>query len=366
MYIKDIFLTMSPNYVKDWSVPDAVKEFIQNSLDTDNYELYVTDGELHITSYGETIDEKHLLLGSGTKSEDESKRGGFCEGFKIAMLILAREGINCEMLNGSVIWKPTIKFNSDFNMDCLAVEVHEAEEYFEGVKVTITLDDYTIQDVISRTLAMQDDYEKVETSYGEVLLDKENSGKIFVGGLFVQNFPVEHGYNFPPEDFKLDRDRRALSPFDIEWQCRKLWEEAAVDADEDLAEEIIEAVIKKDRSFNSYGSVIDPEVSDNVINLAEDLYKEKYNGKLVSSDWQEVEQLREAGNENVTYVDNRALVSFITKTDSYQTVVMGKKEKVEIDLEEMVERFYDTHYYNMSSEMEEDWNELKQAILDSL
>lgn len=209
-------------------------------------------------------------------------------------------------------------------------------------------------------------YEKVETSYGEVLLDKENSGKIFVGGLFVQNFPVEHGYNFPPEDFKLDRDRRALSPFDIEWQCRKLWEEAAVDADEDLAEEIIEAVIKKDRSFNSYGSVIDPEVSDNVINLAEDLYKEKYNGKLVSSDWQEVEQLREAGNENVTYVDNRALVSFITKTDSYQTVVMGKKEKVEIDLEEMVERFYDTHYYNMSSEMEEDWNELKQAILDSL
>lgn len=366
MHVKDIFLTLSPDYVKDWTIPNAVREFIQNSLDQGSYSLDVTDTGLTITSYGETIEEKHLLLGSGTKSEDDSQRGGFCEGFKIAMLILAREGIECTMWNGDVLWKPTIKFNADFNMECLAIEVHEAEEYFDGVAVSIELDSFTIDEIVSNTLQMQEDYKRVETSYGEVLLDDCNAGKIFVGGLFVQHFDVEHGYNFLPEDFKLDRDRRALSPFDIEWQCRKLWGEAAIDADEELAEEIMDAVIKKDKSFNSFDNNSSNDVSENILNLAEKVYKENYDGKLVVSDWGEAEELRKAGNDNVKVVNNPVLVNFISKTDSYKTVVLGKKEVEEVDLEEMIEDFYNNHYHNMTSEMEDDWESLKQEILKSI
>lgn len=139
-------------------------------------------------------------------------------------MILAREGIDIEFQNGNNIWTPFFEYNTDFKQECLHIGVEEASSESEGVEIIIKgLHSSQVKKITENTLFLQEGYSKYETSYGDVLKDDVHSGKIYVGGLFVCNFKSKYGFNFNPEDFPLDRDRRSLQPFDIEWQTKSMW-----------------------------------------------------------------------------------------------------------------------------------------------
>ena len=79
---------ISKQYVPEWTVKDALRELLQNSLDAGLIAYTAT----HITNQG-TLELKHLLLGCTAKAGDDTKLGQFGEGLKIALLVLLRNGI---------------------------------------------------------------------------------------------------------------------------------------------------------------------------------------------------------------------------------------------------------------------------------
>lgn len=357
---------LTRDYISSWGVAEAVREVVQNALDTESYDFETSGDEIVIKSYGGTIDVKNLLPGVGSKRNSTSSRGGFSEGLLLALLILERDGVDFTFINGDKKWTPVFDFNDDYECETLFILEEDSEEDFDGVCITLNLDHKTSQKVIDNTLSLQEDYEKFETEEGTILLSEEHAGKIYVGGLFVDRFISDYGFDFKPEDFKLDRDRRSLAPFDIQWQVRNLiglMEED--DLTEDLSDRIVGSIEKNDRSMYYLDETIICENSK-LINSAEKVHKEKYDGKLVVSDYKEARDLEKAGNTNVEYVENTKLVSLIQKTESYKTLVTGKVEPTDKDLTAMIEDFENNYGGEMSDEMFEAWEELRNKLNEEI
>jgi hypothetical protein len=79
----------------------------------------------------------------------------------------------------------------------------------------ITPDEY--EDIKLNNLHLRDEYNKLTTTYGDILLDECHAGKIFVNGLFIKYEPgMAYGYDIKPSCLKLNRDRRMVESFDIQ------------------------------------------------------------------------------------------------------------------------------------------------------
>lgn len=78
-------LPLSRDYVRHWGIPEAVREILQNAIDSDSpleYTLY-TD-RITVTSKHSRLEPKTLLLGRTSKADCDDKVGSFGEGYKIA------------------------------------------------------------------------------------------------------------------------------------------------------------------------------------------------------------------------------------------------------------------------------------------
>lgn len=351
--IKDIPLSLSESYVNSWGIEEGVREFIQNALDCDNHEVWNDEDGLHINSYDGTIDHKHLLLGSGAKTLDGTSIGGHNEGFKLAFLVMARENVDITFTNGKEKWIPYFKFNEDFGENCLHIRIESCDWSVEDrVMITINglapedetnfLETKPLDNIINNTLVLQDQsYNKHETSYGEILLSEQHKGKIFCGGLFVQELKgFQEGFNFKPSQLTLDRDRRMLQAFDIMWITKEAWAEVSKDAEGDVAEYIVEGITNKSKSMKFLDSThcdVSEEIKDKVL----EVYKDKYNGKLLASSYEQKESLIIAGNDNADYIDNDAFLHVLNQTEEYQTIKLGtKREKPMEWLDSWKDQFY--------------------------
>lgn len=355
---------LTRNYVSRWEVADSIREFWQNSLDCGEYDINRYGNEIVINSYGGTIDAQNLLLGVGSKTNDETKRGGFSEGLLLALLIVAREGVDIKFINGDKQWIPTFDWNEDYKCETLYIVEEDAEEEFpDGVSITLQLPSNIADKVEQNTLHLQGDYDKFETDEGTILLGSQHAGKIYVGGLFVDNFRSDYGFDFKPEDFALDRDRKSLNPWDVKWKVRHLISKMndVEDLTEELSDRIVESISKNDEAF----SVLDDyEVGKNekLVTSAEKLYKEKYDGKILTSDYDEAEKLKEAGNKNVAYCNNSSFVKLVQKSESHQVVFGARKEIIEVSTEELLDNFEAAWQNMMDVDMYEAWRELSDEI----
>lgn len=83
--------TISPEYVKGWGVVEAVREIIQNALDTETaWSTTYSKGRAIISDEGPGLVLKDLLLGGSEKGAE--KIGQFGEGLVLALSVCAREG----------------------------------------------------------------------------------------------------------------------------------------------------------------------------------------------------------------------------------------------------------------------------------
>lgn len=356
---------LTRDYLSQWSLEDGIREIIQNCVDVEEHEVYqAPSGKLVFNSFGGTIDAKNLLLGVGNKTGVDGKRGGFSEGLLLSLLIMAREEVEMEFLNGEYKWTPVFEFNEDYQCETLTIKEDYLEEcdWFDGVCVQLSVDQKTAENVVANTLLLQKDYKQYNTSEGDILLDEQHKGKIFVGGLFVDNFKSEYGFNFPPECFKLDRDRKSLKPFDIAWQTKELIAEMSrQDIDEDLSDRLVSSMDNNDASVE-YLYDYHVSNSESFKKSAEKLYNEKYDGMILTSSSEEADKLKEDGNKNVALVKSESFVSLVKRSESHQVVFGARKEKEVITVENLLDNFEDDWQGRMDTEMFEAWRELSDTI----
>lgn len=237
-------LTLTPNYVSDWNFNDALRELIQNGtdqevLDKENeFQIqYDAGGKiLKLSNKKSVLKINTLLLGRSSKANNEDTVGQFGEGYKIAALVLNRLGKTFTIYNNEKdeVWESRFKNSEKWLEKILAFYVYKKKTNDHGLCIevgNVTKEEFYGLYKVWLHLE-KDDYEKANTQYGEIILDEEYAGEVYVNGLFVNcNSDLRYGYNFKPKYIRLERDRKTCDSWNIEDTTSLMIAEAMVKGD---------------------------------------------------------------------------------------------------------------------------------------
>lgn len=240
-------LSLTANYVPDWTIVEATREFFQNAIDQantapDNDMFYDYDADAHVLSIGNkrsVLTAKTLLLGSTTKADDDKTIGKFGEGYKIATLVALREGHNVVFYNygAKEVWRPRFVKSRRYGENILTFFTESFTwKQPPNHDLIITIDNVTPENyksIVDSNLLLHDDLGKTyTTALGTILCDPAYAGKVYVNSLYVGSHDNMHcGYNLMADQVKLDRDRRLIDSFDLKWQSARMW---AMSGSEDI------------------------------------------------------------------------------------------------------------------------------------
>lgn len=307
IFKKTYELPLGRNYVRHWGMAEAVREIIQNAIDSESpFDYELTDDMLRVHSVYTTLSPSTLLLGSTTKAEAVDKIGSFGEGYKIALLVLARNNYKVRMLNGDRIWTPRFKMSNQFDAEVLCIEDTACpEEKNEGLTFEVSgLSPGDVASIRESCLMMQNVGEVIDTQFGRILY--ERPGKLYVGGLFVCETKLKYGYDVLPRYLRLERDRQTVSGWDMKSRTRDMW------FDTERYDEVAKLLEAKteDVEYAEFGA---PKM---VKEACFRLFQEKHPNAVVAKDQEEMEALVKEGMTNVVYVGG-AYGSMIQESDSY-------------------------------------------------
>ncbi len=130
---------ISPKFVKDWTVEEAIREIIQNYLDSRKEFncrgcIAMKDGRAIVHDYGPGIELRHLALGISEKSG--SAIGKFGKGLKQALLVMAREKRDILIVTNGQVIEPIIEFDDNFKTETLKFKLYEADSEHKDIKGT--------------------------------------------------------------------------------------------------------------------------------------------------------------------------------------------------------------------------------------
>lgn len=235
-------LTIDVNYVKDWGVPQAIRELFQNSIDEeqqnpDNKSFFNYDEATQILTIGNKqsiLNIESLLLGVSTKTDDKHTIGQFGEGYKIATMVLLRTNHPITFYNygAKEVWTTRLVKSRRYNGRLVPTFFVEKNFFWQSVpdnNLTIKIENITENEyskICDFILCLHDQVGDTLDcgNYGKILLNERYKGKIYVSGLFVcNNERLNYGYNITPEYLQLDRDRQTVSDFDLIWMTSRMW-----------------------------------------------------------------------------------------------------------------------------------------------
>lgn len=328
--MKKVFeLPLSRDYVRHWGMAEAVRELIQNALDSDSpFEYEFLGDSLFITSRHARLEPRSLLLGSTTKAERTDSIGSFGEGYKIALLVLTRLGYPCLVHNNELLWRPEFRRSRQYDSEVLCIVQEKAERRREGLTFEVaglTPDD--IAEIRESCLHMQNHLgETKQVPRGRILV--ERPGKLYVGGLFICETDLKYGYDVDPEFITLERDRQTVSSFDLKLLTRDMWFSTE---DYDRVAELIEGETP-DVEYAEFGA---PEL---VKEACYRLFQRQHPGSVAAKSQEELEQLVDRGLTK-TVVVNSTYHSCLTGSRSYQEA-QGQLVRVPTPVEQL-QGFFD-------------------------
>lgn len=255
-YTEDVYeLTLTPDYVSDWDFKDAMRELIQNGIDQEELDAGKSfsmsyDKEkkiIRLINSGRTMLKRNtLLLGKTSKANNDDTVGQFGEGYKIAALVLNREGKAFTIYNNEKkeVWKSRFKNSEKWREKILAFYISRQETSESGLCIEVgNVSEKEYCGLEGVWLGMSD-YDKIDTQYGEIITEKEFLGNIYVGGLRIGcNSELKYGYNFKPQYIQLERDRKTCESWNVQENTWKMITEAMVEGN--MPDEEVESLISE-------------------------------------------------------------------------------------------------------------------------
>lgn len=289
-------LTITPDYVGSWGVWEGLREFLQNAMDHGEFSVDISPqvgGESYaitIKSHEATLDKRTLLMGQSTKGEGD--RGKFGEGYKLGALALIRAGKMVVIRNGMEDWEPIIWHNPFFEAEVLAFRA--SARGIAAPDLTFYVGDLTEEEVAmlrERCLALRESSPaRIEVASGAIL--PGDAGKFFVGGLFVCDTQMLHGYDARPGRVELERDRQTVSGFNLRWLTCEMWKQSQ------RPEEVAAMAEAKapDVAMLEYGTTTD------IAEACFRLFTQKHPGAVAVQSQEELDRLVKSGMTNTVYV----------------------------------------------------------------
>lgn len=233
-------LTLDAKYLEgSWGAFQGVRELVQNARDAElqfHAPMEITHypngkGQLRINNEGATLKREAMLLGNTGKANRQDLIGQWGEGLKVGILALLRDGYFVKIRTGSEVWIPSIEWSEKFEAQVLVFNLSVGRKPANRVRVEIS--PFSTEDWETwkpMFLFLEDNKRKspenrVETCYGTLLLDPLYKGRVFVKGIATEHIPeLEYGYNLLTAD--LDRDRKMVSRWDLDFSLGRIWSAA--------------------------------------------------------------------------------------------------------------------------------------------
>jgi hypothetical protein len=184
---------------------------------------------LYITNYGSRLRTTSLLLGGSPKATIADTIGKFGEGYKLAALVLTRLGKQLTIYNGPTeVWKPRFVDSKRYDARILTFFIRDRDTAASGDCLSFKIEGVSVDDyatTVHNTLRLHANIgECIGTPYGRVLLNPDLRGNIYVSGLFVcKKHNMDYGYDILPSKITIDRDRRIVADFDLQWLTSQMW-----------------------------------------------------------------------------------------------------------------------------------------------
>lgn len=283
-------LNLTNNFCDHWGLWEAVREILQNGEDqlTLNPENEITvdynksTKTLTVANKDSILNRSSLLFGGTTKSDDPNTIGKFGEGYKIALLIFQKLGIDVVIKNYAKNERWTTEMIPDAKYDGLEVLKVKIKKYMfrrlpdHNLSFEIKgISEKQWAEIQSKYLREQEVGEKFYDKYtkNEILFNPSLKGMVFINGLFVEKLSGDYayGYNFHPSNLKLDRDRQTVAGFSFQFELKRLLTEYASHSEEN-AKQVMEIIKSDNKDLSSVESFTYP--SNKLFDVAEESLKD--------------------------------------------------------------------------------------------
>jgi hypothetical protein len=377
-------LTLSPDYVSDWTYLQAVRELFQNALDNQtidptnemffkytNKNRNITDvkslrkylnevnslegqlevdtetvglkspasiqtldfGTLIICNKTSVLQVESLLMGSSSKRNNKDTIGKHGEGYKVALLILLREGKEVTIYNYGKrqIWTTRNKKSRKYNGAIIPeVTINSKATWKTKPKYDLTIEIKGItpeeyMNIVNSNLHLQEKQACLQTSnnMGYVLTDPKFKGKMYVNGLFIaENKQFKYGYSIHPSFIDLDRDRRMVDTVNLAWVTSQLWR--YVGQEKLVAKLLLDDVwdvkyVKERRDYNH--ATQENEIDDKIkTNLRSEFVTEHGDKAIPVSDNKELQRVSKASSSYKPTMVSTAVTAYISGDSALPSV----------------------------------------------
>ena len=264
-------LSLVKSYVQEWTAEDAIREIIQNAIDESNrvednamsVEYDPEEKTLTISNKKSVLTHDTLLLGNTSKATDDNMIGKFGEGYKLGILVLTRENHPVVIQNYGLkeTWTARFVNSRRWKDEVLTIFTEKSQIWSKPPHnnlsfVISNVDQGMYDEVVKKTLFLKDIYtgEYVEdnykkTSYGNILFEESEKGRVYVNGLFVITLEdLKYGYDIKARYIEIGRDRNLIDSYEITKYTTLMW----IEIQDDFKDEIFELAYSESLDF-SYG-----------------------------------------------------------------------------------------------------------------
>jgi hypothetical protein len=244
---------ISGNYLPNWDELYVVKEFIQNLV----YAKTILGDEVSIEHDGEYaiiknspsgFDKGKLLIGESEQRGVTGSPGNFGEGFKLAVAVANRLGMDCEIsTNGFDVQSSLEPSSLDQSVNALVFYISDTEKH-EGTTFKIQCTKKVLDEAKSY-FAVLNGLDAERTKRNEIMPDFKG---IYANGVKITDTPAVFGYNFTDTEL-INRDRTTLNMAKLKEDTRILLMETE---DEKVITEVLTKVVEDDSLLESQSGAV--------------------------------------------------------------------------------------------------------------